>query len=211
MYASHFLRFSQIIFHAGPTNSGKTYTALERLKTASKGLYLGPLRLLAAEIYETLTSAGIYTNLFTGQERREIPFATHSAATVEMAPTSEDFDVVVIDEIQMISDPYRGFAWTRALMGIRCKEIHVCGGLEAKDMVRKIADFCGDDLEVVTYKRFSALVLQDKSLATSSKALGSYKNVSPLLVTAVDCRFFLTRFGPYTGATWRLHRSILEE
>jgi ATP-dependent RNA helicase SUPV3L1/SUV3 len=167
---------------------------LERLKTANKGLYLGPLRLLAAEIYETLTSAGIYTNLYTGQERREIPFATHSAATVEMAPTSEDFDVVVIDEIQMISDPYRGFAWTRALMGIRCKEIHVCGGLEAKDMVQKIVDFCGDELEVVTYERFSTLTVQDKSLATSSKALGSYKNVSPYWSPAMQCSFFsLTR------------------
>ena len=126
------LDLRKIIFHAGPTNSGKTYQALERLKKAERGLYLGPLRLLAAEIYETLTSAGIYTNLFTGQEKREIPFATHSAATVEMAPTDKDFDVVVIDEIQMIKEKYRGAAWTKALMGLRCKEIHVCGGLEAQ-------------------------------------------------------------------------------
>lgn len=173
-------------------------------------MYLGPLRLLAAEIYETLTSAGIYTNLFTGQERREIPFATHSAATVEMAPTSQDFDVVVIDEIQMISDPYRGFAWTRALMGMRCKEIHVCGGLEAKDMVQKIADFCGDELEVVTYERFSALIVQDKSLATSPKALGSYKNVSPYWSQQRNAAFFSLSCLD-TGATWRLHRGILEE
>jgi hypothetical protein len=57
--------------------TGKTYAALERLKQASKGMYLGPLRLLAAEVYEQLTMAGIYCNLYTGQERREIPFATH--------------------------------------------------------------------------------------------------------------------------------------
>ena len=175
---------------------------MERLKSAKKGLYLGPLRLLAAEIYETLTSAGIYTNLFTGQERREVPFATHSAATVEMAPTTEEFDVVVIDEIQMISDPYRGFAWTRALMGIRCKEIHVCGGLEAKDMIEKITDFCGDELEVVTYERFSKLYVQDKSLASSSKALGSYKNVSPRWFSAMRCRFFSRLYCPDSGATW---------
>jgi ATP-dependent RNA helicase SUPV3L1/SUV3 len=89
---------------------------LQRLKEAKKGLYLGPLRLLAAEIYETLTPEGIYTNLFTGQERREIPFSTHASATVEMANLTQEYDVVVIDEIQMISDVARGAAWTRALL-----------------------------------------------------------------------------------------------
>lgn len=174
-----FSSYKKIIFHAGATNSGKTYTALERLKTAERGLYLGPLRLLAAEIYETLTSQGVYTNLFTGQEKREIPFATHAAATVEMAPTVDEFDVVVIDEIQMISDPYRGHAWTKALLGIRCKEIHVCGGYEARHIVQKIADFCGDELETITYERFSPLHVEEKSLAEHPKALGSYKTVQP--------------------------------
>lgn len=173
------LDLRKIIFHAGPTNSGKTYQALERLKKANRGLYLGPLRLLAAEIYETLTSAGIYTNLFTGQEKREIPFATHSAATVEMAPTDEDFDVVVIDEIQMIREQYRGAAWTKALMGLRCKEIHVCGGIEAQSIVQKIADACGDELETITYERFGPLRVEEKSLAPTPKALGSYKSVQP--------------------------------
>jgi ATP-dependent RNA helicase SUPV3L1/SUV3 len=113
--------------------TGKTYAALERLKQAKKGMYLGPLRLLAAEVYEQLTMAGIYCNLYTGQECREIPFATHvrlywkcfycftssrsllfslmrllflkptqGAATVEMASLADNFDIVVIDEIQMI-------------------------------------------------------------------------------------------------------------
>ena len=75
----------KIIFHGGPTNSGKTYSALQRLKEAKQGLYLGPLRLLAAEIYETLTADAVYTNLYTGQERRDVPFSTHASATVEMA------------------------------------------------------------------------------------------------------------------------------
>jgi ATP-dependent RNA helicase SUPV3L1/SUV3 len=63
------------------------------------------LRLLVAEIYELLTSQGVYTNLFTGQEKRIVPFATHMVATVELAPIDRVFDVVVIDEIQMLSDP----------------------------------------------------------------------------------------------------------
>ena len=61
----------RIIFHLGPTNSGKTYTALQRLKQANKGMYLAPLRLLAAETYESLTAEGVYCSLLTGQEQRD--------------------------------------------------------------------------------------------------------------------------------------------
>jgi ATP-dependent RNA helicase SUPV3L1/SUV3 len=169
----------RIIFHGGPTNSGKTYSALERLKQAKQGLYLGPLRLLAAEVYETLTSAGIYASLFTGQERREVPFSTHAAATVEMATMERDYDIVVIDEIQMIGDKYRGYAWTRALLGLRCKEIHICGGMEAESIVRKIAAFCGDDFELHKYERFSSLTVADSSIAETSGTKGSYRHVQP--------------------------------
>jgi ATP-dependent RNA helicase SUPV3L1/SUV3 len=152
---------------------------LQRLKEANKGLYLGPLRLLAAEVYETLTADGLYTNLFTGQERRHIAFSTHSSATVEMAAMGEEYDVVVIDEIQMISDVTRGAAWTKALLGLRCKEIHVCGGLEAKEIVQKIAKACGDDFELNTYERFSELKVAKTSLSSDPTKTGSYRNVQP--------------------------------
>eukprot|EP00977_Amphora_coffeiformis_P020070 scaffold7825_cov162-Amphora_coffeaeformis.AAC.1 len=167
----------KIIFHAGPTNSGKTYQALERLREAKRGLYLGPLRLLAAEVYETLTADGVYCNLYTGQEKREIPFATHATATMEMASVLDDFDVIVIDEIQMIADLERGYAWTRALIGSRCKEIHVCGGAEAEPILKKLAAACGDELEIKRYKRFSPLTVERKSLAKSADQLEAYRNV----------------------------------
>jgi ATP-dependent RNA helicase SUPV3L1/SUV3 len=168
----------KIVFHGGPTNSGKTYSALQRLKTAEKGLYLGPLRLLAAEIYDTLTMQGIYCNLMTGQEKREVPFSTHSACTIEMASAETEYDVVVIDEIQMIADESRGYAWTKALLSLRCQEIHVCGGLEAKDIVRKIAEACGDEFVLHTYKRFSDLRIAQNSISRTPNELGSYKSVS---------------------------------
>ena len=167
----------KIIFHGGPTNSGKTYQALQRLKQAKKGMYVGPLRLLAAEVYERLTAEGIYCNLFTGQEMRDVPFATHKSATVEMTTTTEEYDVVVIDEIQMISDSERGFAWTRALLGVRCSEIHVCGGLEAVDVVKRLVDACGDEFELKEYKRFSHLEIASSSLAWQPDEFGCYKNI----------------------------------
>ena len=139
---------------------------------------MAPLRLLAAEVYESLTAEGIYTNLFTGQERREVPFSTHTAATVEMANTTdEEFDVVVLDEIQMIADATRGASWTRALLGLRCKEIHVCGGQEAKNIVQKLANSCGDDFEEYSYDRFSSLRVADTSLTQKPTRKGAFKNV----------------------------------
>ena len=109
-------------------------------------------------------------SLITGQEQREVPFSTHRSSTVEMADLNQDYDVVVIDEIQMICDAFRGYAWTRALMGVRCKEIHVAGGLEAREIVKKICRMCGDDFELKTYKRFSKLRVQENSLSSSSAA-----------------------------------------
>lgn len=164
----------RVVFHGGPTNSGKTYAALRRLKEAPRGAYLGPLRLLAAEVYEGLTAEGVYCNLYTGQERREIPFATHSSSTVEMASLTQDYDVIVLDEIQMLADSERGFAWTRALLGSRCPEIHVCGGLEAVDVVRRLAQACGDDFELHRYERFSELRLAERSLAQRPDQLKIY-------------------------------------
>ena len=62
----------RFILHIGPTNSGKTYQALERLKLAQNGVYLGPLRLLALEVYEKMNDAGIPCTMLTGQECLEV-------------------------------------------------------------------------------------------------------------------------------------------
>ena len=109
----------KIIYHGGPTNSGKTYHALKRLKEADPnlggGVYAGPLRLLALEIYEKLNSDGVYTSLLTGQEQRFVPFGTHLSCTIEMLNIERNYDVAVIDEIQRIGNEQRGWSWTRAL------------------------------------------------------------------------------------------------
>lgn len=57
-------------------------------------------------------------------------------------------EVAVIDEIQMIKDPQRGWAWTRALLGLVADEIHICGEAAAIELVRDIANSCGEELEV---------------------------------------------------------------
>lgn len=59
-----------------------------------------------------LNSQGVYCSLMTGQERREVPFASHVSCTIEMASTTNEYEVAVIDEIQMLADEQRGASWT---------------------------------------------------------------------------------------------------
>lgn len=121
----------KIIFHAGPTNSGKTYHALERFMTAKSGVYCGPLKLLAVEVFNKTNAKGVNCDLVTGEERKyaredQEPSA-HVSCTVEMTNFALDYEVAVIDEIQMVKDFQRGWAWTRVLLGVPAEEIHVCG------------------------------------------------------------------------------------
>lgn len=161
----------KIVYHCGPTNSGKTYNALQRFMEAEKGIYCSPLRLLAMEVFDKVNSHGVYCSLLTGQEKKLVPFSSHVACTVEMVSTDESYDVAVIDEIQMMADPCRGFAWTRALLGLKADEIHVCGDPSVLNMVRKICSDTGDELVEQHYGRFKPLVVEAKTL------LGDLRNV----------------------------------
>lgn len=157
--------------HLGDTNTGKTYNAIERLKTAKCGIYLSPLRILALENYERMNKEGVVCDLLTGEEEIITLGATHTSCTVEKLNIKKDYEIAVIDEIQMIGDSQRGDAWTRAFLGIRCKEIHVCGAANAKDLLIKILEDCGEEYELIEYKRQIPLEMDYKSF--------SYKDVEP--------------------------------
>ncbi|KAL6497860.1 hypothetical protein OROHE_026887 [Orobanche hederae] len=163
----------KIVYHCGPTNSGKTYNALQSFMKAKKGVYCSPLRLLAMEVFDKVNASGVYCSLLTGQEKKDFPFSNHVACTVEMVSTDEMYDVAVIDEIQMLSDSCRGYAWTRALLGLKADEIHLCGDPSVLDVVRQICSDTGDELVEQHYERFKPLVVEAKTL------LGDLKNVKP--------------------------------
>ena len=116
-----------LVFRLGPTNSGKTHEALEALMEARSGVYLAPLRLLAMEVRDRLMNAGIPCNLVTGEERVMVPGAQHTACTVEMMDPTMEVRVAVLDEIQMLQDEQRGWAWTAALVGVPARTLFVCG------------------------------------------------------------------------------------
>ncbi len=151
------------ILHLGPTNSGKTYEATKDFRKAQSGIYLGPLRLLALEVYEEANREGTPCELVTGEEILRMPGADHQASTVEMLPLERMFDVAVIDEAQMVGDPWRGGQWTRAIMGVAAKKIHVCASPEAKDILTAIIDDCGDTYEIMVHERHVPLLKDERS------------------------------------------------
>lgn len=196
----------KFIMHVGPTNSGKTHNALRALAAAPRGIYAGPLRLLAHEIFERLNKGQIIPlgqepdaeaepdedtsldvisedgapvvqksasskfarpcNLITGEEQRIIDEdAGLVSCTVEMIMSASlPWDVAVVDEIQMIADPDRGGAWSSAILGLKAKEIHLCGEETAVPLIRKIVESTGDELVVNHYERLTPLRVADESL-----------------------------------------------
>ena len=151
------------ILHVGPTNCGKTYQALERLKTSRNGTYLGPLRLLALEVYERMMEAGVPCSMLTGEEYIFEENSRVISSTIEMLDIEKEYDIVVIDEAQMIADEDRGHSWTRAILGVKAKEIHVCMSPAAQDVVTHLISLCGDSSEVNHYRRMTSLVCEKEA------------------------------------------------
>ena len=149
--------YRHFYIHVGGTNTGKTHAAIQEMQKAGCGAYLAPLRLLALEVKEKFDDAGIPCSYRTGEEREIVPGAKFISETVEMLDVGEPYDVVVIDEAQMLSDEERGGAWTRAIVGAQAKVIHLCTAPEALDLVRRLITYCDDTYEVIEHERLCPL------------------------------------------------------
>jgi ATP-dependent RNA helicase SUPV3L1/SUV3 len=149
------------VIHEGGTNSGKTYQSIQRLMGAGSGLYLAPLRLLALEIFDKLNSNHVPCHLKTGEEEIIINDARHTSSTVEKADLEGEYEVVVIDEAQMIADSQRGAAWTRAILGVKAKEIHLCCALYATQILKTIIEDCEDSVEIIRHERDTELIVEE--------------------------------------------------
>ncbi|AOR23819.1 helicase-related protein [Clostridium taeniosporum] len=160
-HARHMKR--KFYIHLGDTNTGKTYNAIERLKKAKNGVYLSPLRILALENFEKLNKEGVVCDLLTGEEEIININSTHVSCTIEKVNLKEHYDIAVIDEIQMISDTHRGMAWSKAVLGLQCDEIHICGAANAKYILEKMIRDCNDEYEIKEYKRSIPLEVEYKN------------------------------------------------
>lgn len=147
----------RVIAHLGPTNSGKTHQGMIDLTGAATGIYLAPLRLMALEGRDRIASAGIRVDMMTGEDMQRMDNATHLSCTIEMMDMGRRYEVALIDEIQMLHDPSRGWAWTRALVGIDADTVIVAGSADALPMIERIVATTGDTLEVHRHQRRAPL------------------------------------------------------
>ncbi len=155
----------RFILHIGGTNTGKTFAGFQRLRRAATGVYLSPLRLLALEAQETLLDMGVKCSLTTGEEEDVREGDTHVAATAEKLDIRAHYDVAVIDECQMIADRERGFAWTRAILGVLAPEVHLCAAPEARELLIRIIESTGDSWEEVRHLRKTPLVCMPREIS----------------------------------------------
>ncbi|MDP5086149.1 MAG: helicase-related protein [Yoonia sp.] len=112
---------SRITAVLGPTNTGKTHYAIERMLAYRTGVIGLPLRLLAREVYDRIVAVrgpGVVA-LVTGEERIVPPRAAYWVCTVEAMPEGMGCDFLAVDEIQLCADPERGHVFTDRLMNAR--------------------------------------------------------------------------------------------
>lgn len=143
----------RFLFLAGPTNSGKTYEALKLAGEAETAEILSPLRLLALEHYERMSEEGFAAGMITGEERVLPEGTTHIARTIETLDLHRVVDVCVIDEVQMLDDASRGWAWTQAVIGAPAHLVVLTGAPEAIPLVEHLVAMTGEPLEVRILKR----------------------------------------------------------
>ncbi|WP_270729186.1 helicase-related protein [Shimia sp. Alg240-R146] len=113
--------YRQITAVLGPTNTGKTHYAIERMLGYRTGVIGLPLRLLAREVYDRIVAARgpSVVALVTGEERIVPPRTQYWVCTVEAMPEGLGADFVAIDEIQLCADPERGHVFTDRLLRMR--------------------------------------------------------------------------------------------
>ena len=145
------------ILHVGPTNSGKTYDAIEDLKTHTPGTYLGPLRLLALEMFDKLNEAGVPCSMLTGEESIPVEGAEVISSTIELCNFNARYKTAVIDEAQLIADRERGAAWLKAICLVNAEAVHICMAPEALPFIERLITSFGDPYKVVQHKRLAPL------------------------------------------------------
>jgi ATP-dependent RNA helicase SUPV3L1/SUV3 len=140
----------------GPTNTGKTHFAVERMLGHRTGVIGLPLRLLAREVFDRVVVrvGAARVALVTGEERIVPPAADYFVCTVEAMPLDRPFAFVAVDEIQLVTDPERGHVFTDRLMHARgTGETVFLGSDTAGALIGRLVPEAG----VVTRPRFSTL------------------------------------------------------
>ncbi len=149
----------------GPTNTGKTYLAIERMLGHDSGMIGFPLRLLARENYDRIVKlkGAAQVALITGEEKIAPSSARYFVCTVESMPVDRPVSFLAVDEVQMASDPERGHFFTDRLLHARgLNETMLLGA----DTIRPVLNRLLPDIDVVARPRFSSLSYVGSKKAT---------------------------------------------
>ena len=147
---------SRLVAVLGPTNTGKTHLAVERMLGHASGMIGLPLRLLAREIYDRIVKqrGARAVALITGEEKIVPPRATYFVCTVEAMPLTREVEFLCVDEIQLCADPGRGHVFTHRLLHARGKfETMFLGSATMAPLIRRLLP----GVEFQTRERFSQL------------------------------------------------------
>ena len=147
---------SRVVAVLGPTNTGKTHLAVERMLGHASGMIGLPLRLLAREIYDRIVKrrGAAAVALVTGEEKIVPPRAHYFVCTVEAMPLERSVEFLAVDEIQLVSDPERGHVFTQRLLHARGRfETMFLGAGTMAPLIRSLVA----DVEIVSRERLSTL------------------------------------------------------
>ncbi len=140
----------------GPTNTGKTFLAIETMLSFDTGMIGFPLRLLAREVYDKIIQKvdASKVALITGEEKIIPLNAKYFLCTVESMPVDKVLDFVGIDEIQMCSDHERGHIFTDRLLNLRGEKLTMLMG---SNTIKNIIQKLDEDVEFINKRRLSKL------------------------------------------------------
>ncbi|GAB4138676.1 MAG: hypothetical protein Tsb0016_04840 [Sphingomonadales bacterium] len=140
----------------GPTNTGKTHLAVERMMAHATGMMGFPLRLLAREVYDRVVAikGASRVALITGEEKIVPPYADYYLCTVESMPLDKPVAFLAVDEIQLCADPERGHIFTQRLLHARGQEETMLLGAETmRPLIKRLLP----DAQIIGRPRFSRL------------------------------------------------------
>jgi len=150
------MTFNKITAVLGPTNTGKTYLAIETMMSFESGMIGFPLRLLAREVYDKVIKK-VDSNkvaLITGEEKIIPSNAKYYLCTVESMPIDKNLEFVAVDEIQMCADRERGHIFTDRLLNLRGEKLTMFLG---SNTIKKIISNLNADIEFLNKERLSKL------------------------------------------------------
>ena len=140
----------------GPTNTGKTFYAIERMTSYQSGIIGLPLRLLTKEVFDKISKkvGPSRTAMITGEERIIPQNPKYWICTVESMPTDIPVDFVAIDEIQLLNDPERGYAFTEKILQMRgMHETLLMGSDTVEKLIKKLVP----KIKFINRSRYSKL------------------------------------------------------